>query len=217
VVVAQTGIGKVNAAMTTALLLDHFHPAQVVFTGIAGALNPDLHPGDVVIGERLAQHDLGLLTAAGMTRQGVRNPVDGTENPVFFAADSALVQLAVSAGQQAASLPIPTGQGERLPAIRPGTIATGDVFVASSAGKQSLRDGLQADAVEMEGAAVAQICYQQRVPFVVVRSISDSADETAETDLQRFYRSAAANSARLVIDLVTRLAASGSPAEAGKP
>ena len=209
VVVARTGIGKVNAAMTTALLLDHFHPSEVIFTGIAGGINPDLLPGDIVIGARTLQHDFVAVTPDSVTRMAPRNPVSGERNPVYIPGDEKLRDLARIAGRHAALDSMVTSQGKRLPRVMEGVIATGDCFVASTAKKQELRDELRADAVEMEGAAVAQVCYQLGTPCIVIRSLSDNADESAAEDLERFYKVAARNSARMVMTMV-RLLAGGS-------
>jgi adenosylhomocysteine nucleosidase len=209
VVVARTGIGKVNAAMTTALLLDHFHPSEVIFTGIAGGINPDLLPGDIVIGATTLQHDFVAVTADSVTRMAPRNPVSGERNPVYIPGDEKLRDLAGIAGRHAALDSMVTSQGKRLPRVMEGVIATGDCFVASTAKKQELRDELRADAVEMEGAAVAQVCYQLGTPCIVIRSLSDNADESAAEDLERFYKVAAQNSARMVMTMV-RLLAGGS-------
>ncbi|HTL10812.1 MAG TPA: 5'-methylthioadenosine/adenosylhomocysteine nucleosidase [Chitinophagaceae bacterium] len=206
VVVAQTGIGKVNAAIVTALLLDHFQPKEVVFTGIAGGINPMLMPGDLVIANRTAYHDYGTITPDSMLRRATRNPFTMQENPVFFTCDSQLVAAAVNAGQGLSLEKIAGKNGTRSPRIIAGTIVTGDVFVASRAATEQFRTQLQADATEMEGAAVAQACWQQRVPFIIIRSLSDDAGNNASTDVRSFYEIAARNSAKLVMALMERLA-----------
>ncbi|MCX5634983.1 MAG: 5'-methylthioadenosine/adenosylhomocysteine nucleosidase, partial [Planctomycetota bacterium] len=160
VVVAQTGTGKVNAAMTAAILINNFHPKQVIFTGIAGAVNPQLSPSDIVIAEKTAQHDSGILTSSGLENTGAVSPITGQRNPVFFPADPALLQLAEYAAQNVALEKIKTSEGERAPGIMKGVVVTGDIFVASPEKCEELRKTLGADAVEMEGAAVAQVCYQ---------------------------------------------------------
>ena len=207
VVIASSGVGKVHAAMTATLLIDHFKPGAVIFTGIAGAVSPDLHPGDIVIGEKTAQHDLGTLTPEGLRRRGVRNPVDWLPGPVVLTADPKLCALAEAAGRAVKLEEIETSEGLRAPRIVRGIIVTGDVFVASSAKKEELRRELNADAVEMEGAAVAQVCHVLRVPWLVIRSISDAADANAARDLSRFYPVAAQNSMHLVTEIISKLPA----------
>jgi len=205
VVVAWTGVAKVNAAMTTTLLLEHFHPAQVIFTGIAGAVNPELRPGDIVIAERTAHHDMGTVWPEGLFPKGVKSRIDGIENPIFFPADGKLVDCARRAAERITLKRIETIQGQRAPRIIKGVVVTGDAFIASTDKCAELRKKLEADAVEMEGAAVAQICYQRQIPHVVIRSISDNADEGAVLDKQMFYILAARNSADLVAEMVALL------------
>jgi len=207
VVLAWTGIGKVNAAMTTTLLIEHFKPARVLFTGIAGAADPNLHPGDIVIAEKTAHHDMGVLWPDRLYYKGVKNRLTGWENPVFFPADESLLALARQAACQVRLEPIETFHGPRIPRIVTGTIVTGDIFVASSKKTAELRQALGAHAVEMEGAAVAQLCYQYQIPHLVIRSISDRADEGAIQDKQTFYILAAANSSSLVAKILQLLPA----------
>jgi adenosylhomocysteine nucleosidase len=205
VVVAWTGVGKVNAAMTTTLLLEHFRPAHVIFTGIAGSVDPNLEPGDIVIAKQTAHHDMGTLGPEGLYYGGVKNPVTGLPNPVFFPADPMLLAAARQAVPKAAFNPISLRTGERPPKVLVGTVVTGDVFVASKEKCAELAAKLDADAVEMEGAAVAQLCYQWAVGCLIIRSISDKADESAVSDKQIFYSMAAENSANLVLEMTRAL------------
>ena len=206
VVVAWTGIGKVNAAMTTTLLIEHFRPGGVIFSGIAGGVNPQLSPGDIVIAVETAHHDMGILEEEGFYNRGVINPLDGDRNPVYLPADKRLLKLAEQAAEQVELEKIKTTLGERIPKVIKGVIVTGDVFVASPTKCKELRDMLNADAVEMEGAAVAQICYQRRIPHLVVRSISDKADQSAREDSMMFQEMAAKNSAALITRIAELLA-----------
>jgi len=205
VVVAWTGIGKVNAAMTTTLLVEHFKPEHVIVTGIAGGVDPNLEPGDIVIGRRTAHHDMGIVWPEGIEHGGVRNRLTGDDNPVFFPADPNLMAAATQAARETTFKPVPLQSGAETPQVIVGTIVTGDVFVASKDKCAQLEEMLEADAVEMEGAAVAQVCYQRGIPCLVVRSIADKADESAVVDKQKFYALAAENSARLVVRIVESL------------
>lgn len=202
VVVAQTGIGKVNAALTTILLIEHFHPKEILFTGIAGAINPTLSPGDLVIATTVAHHDYGTLTPQGITRRPTRDPASMQENPIYFACDTSLVNLAKRAGKGLALEKISTPNGKRSPQLITGTIVTGDVFVSSEPATQALRKQMNAEATEMEGAAVAQVSHQQNVPFLVIRSMSDNAGSKAYTDIKDFYQIAARNSANLLMAIL---------------
>lgn len=202
VVVVWTGVGKVNAAMTTTLMIEHFKPREIIFTGIAGAVDPNLHPGDIVIAHKTAHHDVGTIWPEGLFFRGVKNPLTNMRNPVFFPADKELVKLAERAGEKAGFRKIETADGPREPKVLKGVVVTGDVFVASEKKCQELRKRLGASAVEMEGAAVAQICYQRQIPHVIIRSISDNADSGAVVDKQTFYILAAENSSRLVSEMM---------------
>ncbi len=207
VILAETGVGKVNAAAATALLLLRFEPRAVIFTGIAGGLDPDLHPGDIVIGAATTQHDFVHATDDSLMRFAPRNPVDGSRNPLHLPADAGLLEVVRRAAAGTEFLPVRSSAGEGPPRCVAGLIATGDAFVASERVKRELRESLRADAVEMEGAAVAQVCHQSDTPCIVIRSLSDSADAAAAEDLERFYAVAAENSARVVGSTVALLAA----------
>jgi adenosylhomocysteine nucleosidase len=207
VVIAYTGIGKVNAAMTTTLLIEHFKPDKVIFTGIAGAVNRQLQPGDIVIAEKTAHHDMGTFWPEGLFHKGVKNRLNGWENPVFFETDKQLIKLAESAAQQVDLRSIRIISGQRSPKVVKGVVVTGDSFIASADKCAELRKKLNADAVEMEGAAVAQLCFQRGIGYLVIRSISDNADEGAVLDKQTFYLLAAKNSSSLVIEMIGLLGA----------
>jgi len=197
VVVAETGIGKVNAAMTTTLLVQVFQPQEILFTGIAGGLNPDLMPGDIVIARTVTYHDFGTMSSNNrqLSRQ-TRNPINKELNPEYFPSDSALLIKAQQGARLARFENI--SLTNRSPQVIVGQIVTGDVFVSSSEKVQQLRRDYKADATEMEGAAVAQVCWQLKVPCLVIRSLSDKADENASGDMMTFYKTAAKNSAALV-------------------
>ena len=209
VVIAWTGIGKVNAAMTATLLLEHFQPTQVLFTGIAGAVDPNLAPGDIVIARQTAHHDMGLILEEGLDPGGVKNRLTGEDNPVFFPADEELLALARKVAGETMFGRVALKTGQRAPKVVVGTVVTGDTFVASKAKSAELAEKFGADAVEMEGAAVAQLCYQRNIKCLVIRSISDRADESAVMDKQIFYAVAAKNSASLVTAMTRALAGDG--------
>lgn len=211
VVLGQTGVGKVNAAMTTTLLIEHFRPDEVIFSGIAGSINPEFRPGDIVIAEKIAQHDYGFVSDTGFETRATIDPIDNVPNPLFFAADKRLLGVASAAGERVSLSQLETTKGLVQPKIAAAVVVTGDCFVASEAFSRQLHNRLGADAVEMEGAAVAQICYQQKVPCLVIRSISDSADQSAVADLNRFLDAAARNSAALVAETVRLLGRADAP------
>ncbi|MBT1703326.1 5'-methylthioadenosine/adenosylhomocysteine nucleosidase [Chryseosolibacter indicus] len=206
VVIAQTGIGKVNAAITTTLMVEHFSPQQIIFTGIAGGINPELSPGDLVIGSKVAHHDYGTVTPDSMIVRPTRNPSTMLENPVYFKCDSMLILLSEEAGKSIKLEQITINHDARIPKVIKGIIVTGDVFVSSEKTTEHLRTRMNAEATEMEGAAVAQVCYQQKQPFIVIRSISDNANTKASHDIRSFYQVAANNSASLVMAIVKSIA-----------
>ncbi|GAB3172119.1 5'-methylthioadenosine/adenosylhomocysteine nucleosidase [Telluribacter humicola] len=200
VVIALTGVGKVNAAMTTTLALQTFKPSEVIFTGIAGGINPELLPGDIVIGKETSHHDFGYITFQKQATRQTRNPITGEFNPDFFPADSSLLNKTLTAVSKVTLQP--TSASRRVPRVITGRIVTGDVFVSSAEKVEQLRRDFGADATEMEGAAVAQVCWQQQVPCIVIRSLSDKADGNAREDMLNFVKVAARNSAALVVELV---------------
>jgi adenosylhomocysteine nucleosidase len=205
VVVGRSAPGKVNAAIVATLLIGHFSPSAVFFSGTAGAIDPTLRPGDVVIGASVAQHDAGVQTPNGILRIGLRNPVTAEREPLLVPAPEKLLAAARSSASELTLPPVKTGKSERPPRITEGVIVTGDVFVTDVALRDDLRKSLSAVAVEMEGAAVVQACRQFRVPCLVVRSITDQADGQAASSYKEFVATASQNAARLVMAVIGRL------------
>jgi adenosylhomocysteine nucleosidase len=206
VAVTWTGIGKVNAAATTALFIEHFHPSEVIVCGIAGAINPQLGVGDVIIAEKSAQHDLGFWSDAGVESRGFDNRLTGEQNPVFFAADERLLGIALRAGGQTALKGIGTDEKGVQAKVKRGVVVTGDTFIMSPQKRIDLQKRLGADAVEMEGAAIAQVCYQRGIPHLVIRGISDTADEKADKDVNTFQNIALGNAAKVTCKMVELMA-----------
>jgi adenosylhomocysteine nucleosidase len=206
VVVGRSGTGKVNAAIVATLLIERFAPSAILFSGTAGAVDPALFPGDVVIGTTVAQHDAGLQTADGIRRRGLRNPLTGELDPLLVPAPEALLAAAKSS-VPALRLPVlaaPNG-GQRTPQVVEGVIVTGDVFLADVIRRAELRSALGATAIEMEGAAVVQVCRQFKVACLVIRSITDRADGQASTSYDQFVAPASENAASLVAAIIARL------------
>jgi len=205
VVVGRSGPGKVNAAIVATLLIGHFSPSALFFSGTAGALDPALRPGDVVIGETVAQHDVGLQTPNGITRRGPRNALTGEFDPLLIPAPELLL---AAARRSAEGLTLPTAttpEGDHVPRIVEGVIVTGDVFMSDSSHREELRSSLGASAIEMEGAAFIQTCRQFGVPCLVVRSVTDRADTQALTNYQKFVGMASENAATLVTAIIAQL------------
>jgi adenosylhomocysteine nucleosidase len=180
-VLVLSGIGKVAAATTTALLLDRFDVKALLFTGVAGGLREGVNVGDVVIGDALLQHDLDVSPI--FPRWEV--PLTGKSR---FAADTHWSDTLSRAAQ---------GSGHT---VHRGLIVSGDRFVSTSAESAALRAALpDALAVEMEGAAVAQVCHDFARPFAVMRTISDRADDSAHGDFSRFVAEVASGLTRRIV------------------
>lgn len=205
VVVARTAAGKVNAAIAATLLIDHFSPSALFFSGTAGGLDPALHPGDIIVGATVAQHDVGRQTAQGLTRRGLRDSVTGEVHPLLVPAAETLLAAARRATPLMRLPALKTTEGVRTPRIVEGVIVTGDVFLADAARAQEMRTALGASAVEMEGGAMMQTCRQLSVPCLVVRSITDRADAGAQESYQEFIAAASDNAASLVIATIGQL------------
>jgi len=186
VVVALTGIGKVAAASTAATLIERHRPHAVLFAGLAGSLSAGLRIGDVVIARRFIQHDLDASPLFPRFEVPLTGLAWFDTDPVwrerlFAAAVRAVTDLGSDAKAALAAL------RDGTPEVRWGDVATGDVFVTSTVVRQEVRARVpQADCVEMEGAAVAQVCHARGVPFAACRVISDAADEAAPADFEAF-------------------------------
>jgi adenosylhomocysteine nucleosidase len=196
VILVRCGIGKVAAATTTAVLLDAFDARALLFTGVAGGLGDAVHVGDIVVATTLLQHDMNAEPL--FPRWEV--PLTGRAR---FGADAAWsARLAQASREVAATRAHADGAG-----IHQGLVVSGDRFVATRAESDQLRALLpDALAVEMEGAAVAQVCHDFARPFAVVRTISDRADDAAHGDFQRFVDEVAAPYSRDIVRAALRLA-----------
>lgn len=174
VIVVKCGIGKVNAARVTQMLIDYYHPTVILNSGIAGGLADDLKIGDIIVGERLVQHDFDV-SPLGYTR-GCMIPSDTPDKPTYFSADKNFIDILLSAAQKYS--------GSHR--IRLGCIASGDVFVSDCKFRKALSSQFGADVAEMEGAAVAQVATAANVPFLVLRAVSDlaSGDTTSYVEFE---------------------------------
>ena len=189
-VVVQSGVGKVNAALCVQCLCDRFAVTHLLNTGIAGALNPALRIGDLLISTDAVQHDMDV-TVFGYA------PGQVPGQALSFPADEALAQLARKASE--------TVDPSRR--VLRGRVVSGDQFICSKAVKDRLIQVFQGDCAEMEGAAIAQGAVRNGLPFVIIRAISDQADGAAEVDYPTFEAAAAAHCARVVEALAAQLAA----------
>lgn len=204
VVLVKSGVGKVNAAVTAQLLITVFNVKKIIFTGIAGGIAPHLEIGDLVIASRVAQHDYGNINSKGMTpfKPGSYPFGEAEIDDVYYEVDNVLFNIAKKASQEIIIDDLPEGtlfsQKVRKPMIHKGTVVTGDQFIISKSKQQWLYNTFNALATEMEGGAVTQVCCLNKIPCLLIRSISDKADEKAEINFQKFVNYAASNSLLLV-------------------
>ncbi len=181
VVVVRCGIGKVNAALCLQILADLFEVTHVINTGVAGSLNAKLDIGDILISKDALHHDMNVTIfgyqAGEVPQMGCRE----------FPADDRLVKLAEDTCKKV------------NPDINVcvGRVVSGDQFISDKAVKEGLISGFQGDCAEMEGASIAHGAYLNQIPFVIIRAISDKADDSAEMDYPTFEADAAKHSAAL--------------------
>lgn len=182
------GIGKVNSAVCTQILISEFNVKKVVNIGIAGGIGQDIVPGDVVIGENLVQHDVDATAFGDVVGQIPR--LDTFD----FKADESLVKLAKKASEKST-----------IHKTFVGRIVTGDQFVADLDKIKWLSETFNALACEMEGASIAQTCYLNNIPFVVIRSISDNANTGAHMDFEKFKYLAVENSSQILKEMICNI------------
>ena len=188
VALVRCGIGKVNAAICAQTLIHCFGAEQIINTGVAGSLDNEIDIGDIVVSRDAVQHDMDV------TRLGYkRGDIPGNELSIFPADEKLLKNAMESAAAITPEIRVFTGR-----------IASGDQFIADSARKQAIIDDFGAMCCEMEGAAIAQVCAQNKVPFVIIRAISDKADASEEVSFQEFEASAAARCAAIVQYMIAK-------------
>ena len=174
----KSGVGKVNAARTTQILTDKFEIDYIINTGSAGAINDKLNIGDLVIGVNLIQHDFDI-TAFGREKGYI------PEVGKIFESNKKLVKKCQNI------------QLDNIKIIE-GTITSGDIFCTDIKSKERISKQFNADCIEMEGAAVAQVCYLNRIAFIVIRSISDVPNGNNQVDFQTYLEFASKNCAKII-------------------
>ncbi len=188
VVLLKSGIGKVNAAMSTTLLLQNFNPTYVINTGSAGGYLESLNVGDIVISSEVRHHDVDVTAFNYEYGQ-----VPGL--PASFSADQKLVDIAEKCASTIEDVQVVKG-----------LIATGDSFMNDPERVEFVRTKFtELYAVEMEAAAIAQVCYQFGTPFVITRALSDIAGKESNVSFENFLETAAVNSSNIVIKIVEEL------------
>ena len=181
VVIARAGVGKVNAAVCAQTMALIYEPELIINSGVSGALSPELRVGDVVIGTDVVQHDVDT-TAMG-DEPGFVSTVDRLSFPLDNFASTAIAAAAEELG---------------IRAVR-GRIASGDQFVASTERKEEIVRLFSAVTCEMEAGAIAHVCFLNRIPCAVIRSISDGGNEEAPMSYEEFLPLAAKNSSELTL------------------
>lgn len=186
-VVAYSKIGKVFSALTAATMIEHFGCEKLLFSGVAGGINPSLKIGDLIVASKLSQHDLDI-TAFGHPMGFVPG------GSVFVETDRELIELSKEVAQELGKT------------VQEGIIATGDQFIHDNEIKANIVKNFNADALEMEGGSVGVVCDALNVPFFILRAISDTADTDASFSFDKFMESSAVISAEFVMKMVDKLA-----------
>ena len=189
VVVVQCGVGKVNAGMCVQILADLYDVTHIINTGVAGSLNPALDIGDILVSKDAIQHDMDV-TPLGYAK----GQIPGLEQ-LAFVADEKLCKTAVEVCKKV------------NPDIHvtEGRVVSGDQFISSKEIKDALIAEFHPDCTEMEGAAIAQAAYLNQVPYLIVRAISDKADDSANVDYSEFEAKAVEHSVRLMAAMLEEL------------
>ena len=185
VIAAECGIGKVNAALTTGLLLGHFGCDSIAFSGVAGGLHEQCSPGDVIIADELIQHDYGAIVNGQLISSipGSFPSLDDSDESIAYVMPDRLKNALMNV----------VGLEPRF-----GRILTGDTYLACENTRKMFRGQFGADAIEMEGGAIAQVCCSWHVPFVIVRVLSDLAGVESHYQFEEFIDDASKKAAKTV-------------------
>ena len=186
IVLAYSKIGKVNASITATVMIEKFGVKKLLFSGVAGAIDSDLKIGDLIIATKTLQHDVDL-TVFGY------EPGYIPESKIFFECDENLNTIAKNVAKEL---------GIKL---KEGIIASGDQFIHSKERKEWIKKTFKASAIEMEGGAVGCVCWNEGVPFFMLRAISDTAEEGAGVDFDAFLEESSKVSAKFLIEMLKEI------------
>ena len=186
VVVVRSGIGKVNAAVCARILIDDFHVSAIVNTGIAGSLKNEINIGDIVLSTDAVQHDVNAGSFGYPKGQ-----IPGLD-VLAFQADENLIEKAYAICEKV---------NPDISVFR-GRVVTGDQFISQREIKNNIANTFDGMCTEMEGAAIAQVAYLNHIPFLIVRAISDKADDSADMDYEIFEAQAIKHSVNLTLELI---------------
>lgn len=209
VVTAVTGVGVTNGAMVAALFVHAFRPAEVIVTGTGSRFHPRVRTGDTVISTKTIHHAAGSLTDRGMVYRKVRGPLPGEMTHWFYRPDPRLLRLARAAIRDYAAEPVQVDGRTYVPAVLTGVVTASDLFGVSDAKIADMRAKLAPDIMEMESAAIAQVCAQLGTPHIVFRAGSNRTQSNPGTAYRRLGQTAAAAAARWTMHFVGTLAARG--------
>ena len=185
-VVVRSGIGKVNAAICAQILVDKYNVEAIINTGIAGSLDKRIDIGDIVLSEDALQHDVDAVAFGYQKGQIPRM------DTLSFKADAKLIELAKSCCEKVCT----------DIKVFVGRVVSGDQFIADKSVKNTIIDNFGGSCTEMEGAAIAQTAYLNNVPYLIIRAISDKADDSASMDYPTFEKKAIANSVKILTEMI---------------
>ncbi len=188
VVIVKCGVGKVRAALAVQVLKDVFDVTHVINTGVAGSLNNDINIGDIVVSKDAVFHDVDASIfgyALGEVPQMGRR---------FFESDPSLMEQAYQAIKESTEVQAFIGR-----------VASGDQFISTKDKKEWIRENFAADCTEMEGCAIAEAAYVNQIPYVIIRAISDKADESVQVSYDEFEGLAAKHCAKVVLHMISKM------------
>ena len=182
VVLVEAGVGKVNAARTTQILIDNFNVDAIINVGSAGSANDELNIGDIVVGKEIVQHDFDI-TAFGHPKGYISNVGLCVESNKLLVEKMEKIRERIEEDEFK---------------IKIGVIASGDIFCTELKMKEKIRNKFNADAIEMEGAAIAQVCKLDNIPFLIIRSISDKPNGNNHITFDQFLEKASKRCAKII-------------------
>jgi adenosylhomocysteine nucleosidase len=217
IVSTVTGVGVTNAAMVTALFIHKFQPAEVIVSGTGSRFNPRIRTGDTVISTRTIHHAAGSLTDAGMVYRKVRGPLPGQMTNYQFAPAARLLRLAKAAIPGYEPTPVTVAGETYRPTVLMGVVTASDLFGVSAAKIADMKAKLDPDIMEMESAAIAQVCGQLGTPHIVFRAGSNRTQADPGQDYRQLGQTAAHAAARWTVYFVGCLAAEVAAARKARP
>lgn len=213
VITAVTGVGVTNGAMVTALFVDAFRPAEVIVSGTGSRFNPRIRTADTVISVKTIHHAAGSLTNNGMIYRKVRGPLPNEMTNWFFKPDPRLLTLAKAAAKDYDAAPV-TANGETYqPTVLTGVVTASDLFGVSDEKIADMKAKLNPDIMEMESAAIAQVCTQLGTPHIVFHAGSNRTQSNPGEDYRKLGQTAAAAAARWTVYFIGCLARAGKAAK----